>query len=173
MTPQVPPYRKGGGFGSLGIRFSEVLEPAPVPLAPATVGAWVTIVVLVLAAAASIAWLGLRYARRRHRRLAVRELGTLARTLHGASAADALEGLPGVLKRCALGSFPRETVASLSGERWLQFLDASCPATPFAGVAGRALLTLTTRGAKALGSADASALVVASQTWVRRHRAGV
>ncbi len=173
MTPEVPPYRRGGGFGSLGIRFSEVLEPAPVSLQPATLGAWLTLALLGLSIVAGFVWLVVRFRRRRHRRVAQRELTALAGALEGTSAREALEGLPSVLKRCALGSFPREAVAPLSGERWLEFLDASCPTTPFAGNAGRALIALTTRGASALGSAEISALIAASRIWVRRHHARV
>lgn len=173
MTPEIPPYRRGGGFGSLGVRFSEVVEPPPTALEPATIGAWVTLSLLVLVAAAGVTWLVLRYLRRRHRRVASRELESLARNSREGLDLSVLEGLPSALKCCALASFSRETVASLSGERWRQFLDESCPSAPFAGSAGRALVTLTTRGASALSRADASALIAASQIWVRRHRARI
>ncbi len=173
MNPAVPPYRRGGGFGSLGVRFSEVVEPPPASLEPATIGAWLTLSLLVLLAAAGVAWLVLRYYRRRHRRVARRELESLARARRERADASVLEALPSVLKRCALASFSRETVASLSGERWRQFLDRSCPSAPFAGSAGRALVTLTTRGAHALSRDEESALLTASQTWVRRHHARI
>jgi len=78
-----------------------------------------------------------------------------------------------VLKRCALASFSRATVAPLAGERWRRFLDESCPGAPFAGSAGQALVKLTTRGASALDREDESALFAAAQLWVRRHRARI
>lgn len=173
MTPQVPPYRRGGGFGSLGVRFSEVIEPASVSLAPKTIGAWLTLSLLVLLLAAGVTWLVLRYLHRRHRRLAHRELQSLARARQKNADPAVFEALPSVLKRCALVSFSRARVASLSGERWRQFLDESCPGAPFAGSAGQALIVLTTRGASALSRADESALLTAAQTWVRSHRARV
>ena len=173
MTPVIPPYRRGGGFGSLGVRFTEVLEPARVPLRPQTVGAWVTLGVLVALGVAAVAWLAIWYVRRRHRRVAARELGSLLDRFQTSRELAALEALPGLLKRCALGSFPRERVAPLSGEAWRAFLNATCRTTPFAGAAGTALVTLTTRGSTFLDANDVAPLIAASRTWVRRHRAGI
>jgi hypothetical protein len=173
LIPETPPYRRGGGFGSLGVRFSEVLEPAGVSLWPATAGAWITLGLLALLLAAGIAWLVVRYRQRRYRRLADRELQTLARSFAESGAPTALEALPAVLKRCALGSFPRERVAALSGEAWRGFLDSTCSRAPFAADAGRTLVTLTTRGADVVERADAEGLFAAAQIWVRRHRASL
>lgn len=122
MTAIVPPYRRGGGFGTLGARLREVFEPAPPSLQPETVGAWLTLIALGLTVAAALAALSLRYARRRHRRAAARELGALRAAWNANPAApDVLERVPALLKRCALGSFARERVAPLSGDRWLAF----------------------------------------------------
>ena len=172
-TPRVPPYRRGGGFGSLGVRFTEVVEPPSVSLEPSTTGAWLTLAALILLCASGVTWLVLRHVRRRHRRVAQRELVALSRARQGGADPATLEALPSVLKRCALASFSRATVAPLSGERWRQFLDESCPGGPFTGSAGQALVTLSTRGARALSQADESALFAASQIWVRRHRARI
>jgi len=169
LTPEVPPYRRGGGFGSLGVRFSEAIEPAAVSLWPATVGAWVTLVLVALLLAAALVGLVVRYQKRRYRRLAALELRALSQS--GTSAS--IEAVPAVMKRCALGSFPRERVAALSGEGWREFLDSTCTEQPFAGAAGRTLVSLTTRGASEVRQADVVALFAAAQIWVRRHRAGV
>lgn len=173
MTPVVAPYRRGAGFGSLGVRFTEVLEPARIPLRPETVGAWLTLVALGALVVATAVWLVVRYVRRRHRRVADHELGTLLSQFQKTRELAALEAVPVALKRCALGSFPRESVAPLAGEAWRRFLDASCRAAPFAGGAGTALVTLTTRGASFVDASEVPALIAAARTWVRRHRAGV
>jgi len=171
MTPIVPPYRRGAGFGSLGVRFREVFEPRPPPLRPETLGAWLTLGLLAAATFAGIAWLVWRAVKRRYRRAAERELLALrSRFQANPPQLDALEALPAVLKRCALHGFARDRVASLSGERWLAFL-ASTGSQPFNESASRALLTLTTRGATAVSAADASSLFADARAWVRRHRA--
>jgi hypothetical protein len=172
VSPELPPYRRGEGFGSLGVRFREVLEPAPAELWPETPGAWITIAVLMLGAIFGIGWLWLRHSRRRHRRLAANELVALRRAWDAdQKRLDVLEGLPAVLKRCALGSFERARVAPLSGERWVEFLSTTGP-EPFGDdQSRRALVTIATRGAKAVAEADAVKLFAAADTWIRRHRA--
>jgi hypothetical protein len=171
MTPIVPPYRRGAGFGSLGVRFREVVEPHAPELRPETLGAWLTIAVITAGLVAGIAWLVWRWTKRRYRRAAERELLAL-RTRFQADPAQlaSLEAVPSLLKRCALGSFGRERVARLSGEPWLAFLSATS-SEPFGEAAGRALLTLTTRGAANVSSADASSLFAGAHLWIRRHRA--
>jgi len=171
MTPLVPPYRRGGGFGSLGVRFREVLEPHVPPLRPETLGAWLTLGLLAAAVAAGVAWLVWRALRRRYRRAAERELLALrARFQAEPPALDALEAVPAVIKRCALSSFARARVAPLSGERWIAFLSATS-GEPFGEAASRALSTITTRGAAAVSAADATSLFLSARAWIRRHRA--
>lgn len=173
MTAVVPPYRRGGGFGTLGARLREVFEPDPPALWPETLGAWLTLLALAALIAIGVAFLIVRYVRRRHRRAAARAL----RALEAAWMADratpaALESVPVLLKRCALGSFARERVASLSGERWLAFLDAT-GRRAFGEEARRALLAITTRGAAAVSRDDAARLFAAASRWIRSHRADV
>lgn len=173
MTPVVPPYRRGAGFGSLGVRFEEVVEPARVSFTPQTPGAWLTLIALAAGLLLAIGWCAWRWRKRRHRRVAQRELAALQRSWSGDPAAlAALEAVPIVLKRCALSSFARERVASLCGPDWLQFLDATGRG-PFGVEAGRALTDITTRGASAASATDVPCLFAAAVIWVRRHHADV
>ena len=173
MSAVVPPYRRGGGFGTLGSRLREVFEPTPPALSPQTLGAWLTLAALALLLLTAAALLIRRHHRRRHRRAAARELSALrAAWSEDPQARDALEQVSPILKRCALGSFRRERVASLSGERWLAFLDTTCP-RPLGDDARRALLTLTTRGAAAVSTSDVAGLFAAAARWIRSHRADV
>ncbi len=153
------------------MRFREVLEPQLPPLRPETVGAWLTLGLLTTAIGAGLAWLVWRMIRRRHRRAAERELQALrARFQADPPELHALEAVPAVIKRCALGSFDRSKVASLSGERWIAFL-SDTSGDPFGEAASRALITITTRGAEAVSAADASSLFLGARAWIRRHRA--
>ena len=67
-----------------------------------------------------------------------------------------------VVKRVALAVFPRERVASLYGNDWVDFLCESCPGHQFS----------------AMRSSDASSeaseeLVELARLWIRRHRVPV
>jgi Ca-activated chloride channel family protein len=53
--------------------------------------------------------------------------------------AKALAEIPVLLKRAALSAFPRSEVASLSGEKWLTFLDKTIGAKDFTEGEGRLL----------------------------------
>jgi hypothetical protein len=173
LTPGVPPYRRGGGFGSLGVRFREVVEPHAVSLAPETLGAWLTLALLGVAVAALVAWLVVRHTRRRYRRTAEHELRRLgARWAADPATSAPLEAVPELLKRCALGSFERARVASLNGARWVEFLTSTGP-EPFGEAAARALVTIGARGAEAVAKEDAASLFTAARVWIRRHRADI
>lgn len=108
--------------------------PAPGwwPLAP---GWWLLAALLIIVIAGSaIVWL--RPAQRR-RRSALREL----RRLEDNAGDDATlaRGLENLLRRYALASFGRDTVARLSGEPWLAFV-AAHGGHALAGESGHALL---------------------------------
>jgi hypothetical protein len=172
MKPVLPPFQRGGGFGTLGTSFFEPALPAPISLAPATLGAWLTLALLGASLLLAAGALARRAARRRHRRAARRELSALQ--ARWASAAKEtrpplLEHLPLVLKGCALGSFARVRVAPLAGRAWLAFLRETAPGAGFEGAAGEALAALCERGAPAVPDAAVPELFAAAQRWVARH----
>jgi hypothetical protein len=85
------------------------------PLAP---GWWIILIILVLIASIAIYWQ--RRTDVRLRRIALRELESLHDTIQEDSVfARELEHL---LRRYALARFGRDSVAALSGERWLAFV---------------------------------------------------
>jgi hypothetical protein len=146
-------------------RLHDILMPAPLsswwPLAPG----W-----LLLAAAASMLlafWLW-RLARRRqaarYRREALAELVTLGRG-NGAPAERVTATLT-LLKRAALAAYPREEVASLTGEAWWRFLDQTAGATLFAGGLGAEAERMLYAQAGELPPS----LQQAAEQWIRRHR---
>jgi hypothetical protein len=65
-----------------------------------------------------------------------------------------------VLKRVALAVFPREQVAALHGEHWIQFMQSTCEGEQFA------TLSQSAEGTPAIESIRASA-----RTWIRKHQA--
>lgn len=142
------------------------LPPAP-PWTPQTAG-WAVVAALALAALAWGSWRAWRrYRANAYRRDALRELAEIER-------AGELSLLPALLKRCALAIAPRDQVASLSGDPWLAWLDARCPAAGFSAAPGRTLLGIAYASRDARVDADqAGALLRAARTWVRGHRARV
>ena len=77
-----------------------------------------------------------------------------------------------VLKRTALATFPRESVAGLTGTDWLAFLDRTGGTRDFTEGPGRALTTLAydPRAAERVSDDDARAAHRACTAWVQRHR---
>ena len=77
-----------------------------------------------------------------------------------------------LLKRVALAAFPRRRVAALSGDDWLQFLEASCPGTSFTTGPGRLLADAVHDPSQAarIPPERGRQLVALVRTWIRRHR---
>ncbi|CAA6697383.1 Unannotated [Lentimonas sp. CC19] len=64
-----------------------------------------------------------------------------------------------VLKRVALAVFPREQVAALHGEDWIQFMQATCPGEQFAPLSQSDEATPATESIRA-----------SARTWIRKHQ---
>lgn len=103
--------------------------PPPPGLWPLAPGWWGLLVLLLLA----VLIYGFRRYAGRRRRAALRELKQMCINEH-----FAIE-LQNLLRRYAIAVYGRETVASLSGENWLNFL-VSHGGTGFAGEAGNDFL---------------------------------
>lgn len=145
--------------------------PDPVGLWPLAWGWWV---LLALLAAALVA--GFLYWRRHQRQRLYREQAKAELELayrdyrENGDTALYLQRLSQILRRAALTAFPRQQVASLKGEAWLEFLDQSLPGTetPFTQGEGRVL---------ALGpyqpkpEADVKALHRMATDWIENHSA--
>ena len=109
--------------------------PPPVGWWPLALGWWVLLAILIAAAVGICMWY--RSQPRRLRSTGLRELTQLeATTVGDAALARALENL---VRRYAVARYGRETVAGLSGSRWLDFAVAR-GATQWQGATGAALL---------------------------------
>ena len=152
-----------GNYAIAGI--AEVLGPDPVAWLPQTPG-WrilgAVIVVLLLR------WSFRRYKtwrRNRYRRLALKELGRLEGETPGA----ALNRIAALLKAVALTAGSREEVAALSGEPWLDWLQAATDRPVFSDSSRRLLASGQYRPAATPDRAALAALIRESATWIRRH----
>jgi hypothetical protein len=153
----------------------DVVAPPPVSWMPQT-PAWYVLGALLLVA---LAWLAWRWWRRRqanrYRSAALVELAAI-----GAAFTDPqrrleeLQRIQEVLKRAALVAYPRQTVASLTGEEWLRFLDAGYGGQGFTQGPGRLLPEIAygpTEPLQALSEIDRSELLALAKKWVKHHRA--
>ena len=135
-----------------------VLPEAPSfwPATPAAYAVLALLVALVVGAALALAR---RHRRDRYRRLALAELSEIERR-------GAYHDLPALVKRTALQAAPRDEVASLSGEAWLRYLDASYGGDGFTRGPGRRLPELAYAGVDA---ADVSDLMNLVHQWIQKH----
>jgi hypothetical protein len=162
----------GGAADPLAL-LQEAPLPPPVSWMPQTWG-WAVVGLLLLAA---LGWLAMllvqRHRANRYRRAALCELDTIEADLGVASAhAAALAALPALAKRTALAFAPREAVASLSGDDWLRWLDATWRDGHFTRGPGRLLATLAYTQERAT-ERDVQALVALLRSWIAHHHAHV
>lgn len=126
-----------------------LILPPPVPFWPATPAWYVAFAIF----AALLAWLGWRAWRRWQANAYRREA---LRALPSAQPAE----IAAILKRVALAAWPREAVASLSGQDWAAFLRRTAPRARLDPAAAERLATLAYEPAEA--RADAA-------RWIRFH----
>jgi Domain of unknown function (DUF4381) len=138
-------------------KLHDFYQPPPPSWRPQTIGWYVVFAI----AGLLLLWFTVDLVRRwfanRYRREAMRELATTRP-----------EQLSELLKRTALSAFPREKVAALSGEAWLQFLDDSARNDLFGHAPANRLEELALRPAT-LTREDEAVLRNAVVTWIRRH----
>lgn len=141
-------------------------EPAAVGWWPPAPGWWL-LFALVLAALAALAWLALRYYRRRaYRRQALVALAQIRRQWQAdRDHRRCLSEANALLKAVALRAFPRRDVAGASGEEWQACLNQA--------VAAGEGFELDMLQAQYLPEVDDSGLeqhLERCARWIRRHR---
>jgi len=167
----------GVTLSELLTRLEDIVEPAPVSWVPQTIAWWVLGIVLLGLVFLLAFWWIRRWRSNRYRREALVELAAIEKRLragdHGAIVTVAV-----LLRRVALHIAPRERVASLTGEKWLDFLNGHVRDSAFTERAARLLidvayapLTPPERGQSGEGSDDRMELVGCARSWVRRHHA--
>lgn len=153
-------------FGNFALgEFVEVVPPAAVSWWPQTPGWW-WLGAALLAFIAHRGWRALRHwYRNRYRREAAARLQLLAESQPPAGLVPEINRL---LKLTALAAYSREQVARLSGNDWVAFLNARCPAPPFSEEQGQLLAVASYAGGE-VAPPVARQLLAASLSWVNQH----
>lgn len=147
---------EGLGLVDLLDLLEPVPEPPPISLMPQTMGwVWLGLGLLALATLALRRWQAHRQAQ------AYRKAGLQALAAAGDNPAE----IAVILRRTALGGFPRTAVASLHGPAWLAFLDRTCPDAGFQTGPGATLA----RAPYTDVPAD-PALAALARHWITHHR---
>lgn len=159
-------------FGNYLIHgIDEIILPDAVSWWPTAPG-WkaLAIIVVILLLFLCVRWMK-RWWRNRYRREALRQLMQVQRQ-SGKQVQEVVAVLPYYLKVTALQAYPRQDVASLSGESWLAFLDKQYSGTVFSEGIGRKLLAVAylPQDQWQLNEKESEALIRMSRLWISRHR---
>jgi hypothetical protein len=145
--------------------------PPPVSLWPQTWTSRIAIVLLLVATVAALWRLVHIWRANRYRREALFELGGIGQRFDaGGARGEGLAELSMLVRRTALAAFPRESVAPLTGQAWLAFLDRSYGGQGFSQGAGRLLASAPYQRAVP-DQEQFRALATLVRQWIRGHHA--
>ena len=159
-------------FGNYLIHgIDEIILPDAVSWWPTAPG-WkvLAIIIVILLLFICVRWMK-RWWRNRYRREALRQLMQVQQHA-GKQLQEVVAVLPYYLKVTALQAYPRQDVASLSGEHWLAFLDKQYSGAVFSDGIGRKLLAVAYLPQEQwqLSERDSEALISMSRLWISKHR---
>jgi Domain of unknown function (DUF4381) len=152
--------------GSLD-RLHDIAVPPPVPWWPPAPG-WYIVGGMVFALLGLAAWCALaRWRRDRYRREALVDLDRIARD---PDAPPSISTVAELVKRVALAAYPRDRVASLTGDAWLAFLDATGGTDAFSRGAGHVLKDAAYRKDAPHEPSELLKLADVVRHWITHHR---
>jgi len=135
---------------------------------PPAPGWWALLVILIVAGLFFAWWFARRRSRGAAARQVLRELaGLRERADRDGESPDLLRELSRLLRRFAIAIYPRQDVAALTGDAWLQFLDRHGGAGSFQQGPGRQLAEAPYRAEPATGFDELLALV---EDWVQHNQ---
>ncbi len=142
------------------VELLDMLAPAPEPIlismVPQTWG-WTVLAAVFLIGVGSTIYLLVRYRRSNtYRRLALMELK---------QAGDDPARAANILRRAALTAFPRNEVAGLHGQDWLNFIQQSAEKIQFSYEAGQSLLQAPYREGK-----EDPKVAKLARDWITLHK---
>lgn len=143
--------------------------PDPVSWWPPAPGWWLLAAVMTVALLA--AWLIVMIRRRtRLKRTALQQLDDLKQSYaEHRDPVEMVRALSVLLRRACISFYPRSEAASLTGERWLLFLDATAANTGFLSEQGRALIDGPY--ARYIDPVHVDVLVQLTERWLRSQGA--
>lgn len=145
--------------------------PPPVDAWPPAPGWWLLAIVIIGVLVALALLLFRRWRANRYRREALEELTNLRRAYEQHGDVEAwLRDYEALLKRVALTRYPREEVASLTGEAWVAFLDNTIGSHEFSMGPGQVLIDGHYRPASELNAGiEVDALHELGKQWIKHH----
>jgi hypothetical protein len=156
----------------------EVWPPPPgsIGVWPPAPGWWILAALCLVAVVLALRWLWTRWQANKYRREARAQLDAilLSWESHG-DTAQYLREYQLLLKRTALTRYSRETVASLTGEAWVDFLDRSSSSHEFTMGEGQKLIdgnyinTSSINTSSEQPIADVHKLHLLALDWIRNH----
>lgn len=143
------------------------LRPMAVPEAiglwPIAAGWWISLLLIVLLVFAAVFWW--RRRQKDPRRSALKALSEIEKNRQNLEDKELIQHCNRLLKQCALTLFPRQQVAALSGEDWLDFLvshSRDCDR--------KALQSLSNGPYQQRVSCDSEALLKGCRNWIKTAR---
>jgi hypothetical protein len=141
--------------------------PDPVSGFPAAPGWWLLAILILLGVFLLVRWLVRYWRRNSYRRVGLSQLNEIFKQFEfDEDPKQYLADFSKLLKRLALTIYPRETVASLTGEEWVAFLDRSADCKDFSMGAGQVLMYSTYERE---ANFDVQELHKLGLNWIRRH----
>jgi hypothetical protein len=154
----------------------DIIEPAAVSFWPPAAGIWLIMALALLWACVGVAVLWNRWRQNAYRRAGMQELQKIRHRLRRDETTKAIQELAALLKRVALTAFPRDRVASLSGDNWLAFLDATMGGGTFSAGPGNLLAASAYRRSDfSLDVSDRQIdeLFNLAGIWIKQHQSTV
>jgi hypothetical protein len=150
--------------------------PGPIEVWPTAYGWWILGALCLLAVILALYWFWSRWQANKYRREARSQLEAILHSWESdGDTAQYLREIQLLLKRTALTRYSRETVASLTGEAWVDFLDKSSTGHEFTMGEGQKLIdghyinTSSIRVSSEQPIADVHKLHQLAHDWIRNH----
>lgn len=152
-------------FSTLPLR--DIHLPGEVAWWPLAYGWWIVIGLLIAAAA----FAAIVYRRRYRERAAIRGLKRVAAALaNGSAPVICIQKISMILRRFVMSIADSRSVAGLTGEDWLRFLDGRWPRDEFSAGIGRVLIYGPYAPPDRVSAGDVSALNDLCLDWIRAQR---